>query len=69
MERARRVIRDLFEAYMSDPRLLPQAWRDGAPDHSSDRYARHVCDFIAGMTDRYALAQHKSLFDLDPLFR
>lgn len=69
MERARRVIRDLFEAYMRDPRLLPQAWRDGAPDHSSDRYARHVCDFIAGMTDRYALAQHKSLFDLDPLFR
>jgi dGTPase len=28
-----------------------------------------VCDFIAGMTDRYALDQHKRLFDLDPLFR
>jgi dGTPase len=33
------------------------------------RYARHVCDFIAGMTDRYALECHRRLFDLDPLFR
>ncbi|MGH6855409.1 MAG: hypothetical protein ACREDN_08315, partial [Aestuariivirga sp.] len=33
------------------------------------RFARQVCDFIAGMTDRYALDQHKRLFDLDPLFR
>ena len=52
---------DLFAAYLNDPKLLPAGWQDGQ--------ARQVCDFIAGMTDRYALDQHKRLFDLDPLFR
>ena len=61
MARARRVMHDLFDAYMNDPKLLPTDWQDGQP--------RQVCDFIAGMTDRYALDQHKRLFDLDPLFR
>jgi dGTPase len=61
MARARRVMHDLFAAYMNDPKLLPAGWQDGQ--------ARQVCDFIAGMTDRYALDQHKRLFDLDPLFR
>ena len=61
MARARRVMHDLFDAYMNDPKLLPPGWQDGQ--------ARQVCDFIAGMTDRYALDQHKRLFDLDPLFR
>ena len=69
MARARRVVRDLFEAYMGDPGLLPQNWRDVAIKDDTARYARQVCDFIAGMTDRYALDQHKRLFDLDPLFR
>jgi dGTPase len=69
MDRARRVIRDLFTAYMSDESLLPADWRDGTPISDHSRYARQVCDFIAGMTDRYALEQHKRLFDLDPLFR
>ncbi len=69
MERAQRVIRDLFEAYMNDPQLMPPGWReDSFTDDRSD-FARQVCDFIAGMTDRYALDQHKKLFDLDPLFR
>jgi dGTPase len=69
MDRAQRVIRDLFTAYMSDENLLPTDWRDGTPISDHSRYARQVCDFIAGMTDRYALEQHKRLFDLDPLFR
>ena len=69
MERARRVVRALFEAYMNDPKLLPQNWQAGAQPSETARYARQVCDFIAGMTDRYALEQHKRLFDLDPLFR
>ncbi len=69
MDRARRVVRDLFNAYMSEPELLPPGWRDhGYSDDETD-FARQVCDFIAGMTDRYALEQHKRLFDLDPLFR
>jgi dGTPase len=61
MARARRVMHDLFDAYINDPQLLPPGWQDASP--------RQVCDFIAGMTDRYALDQHKRLFDLDPLFR
>ena len=69
MSRARRVVRDLFHSHMNDPKLLPADWRDGLADLSEARHARHICDFIAGMTDRYALESHKRLFDLDPLFR
>ncbi|MCA3560997.1 MAG: deoxyguanosinetriphosphate triphosphohydrolase [Aestuariivirga sp.] len=61
MARARRVMHDLFDAYMQDQKLLPAGWQDGRP--------RQICDFIAGMTDRYAIAEHKRLFDLEPLFR
>jgi len=69
MGRAQRVVRDLFEAYLGDPRLLPATWREDSFTDDQSRFARQVCDFIAGMTDRYALAQHKRLFDLDALFR
>ncbi len=69
MARARRVIRDLFEAYLNDPQQMPQNWREDSATDDSSRFARQVCDFIAGMTDRYALDQHKRLFDLDPVFR
>lgn len=69
MDRAQRVIRDLFNAYMNDEKLLPKGWREDAPISDQSRYARQVCDFLAGMTDRFALDQHKRLFDLDPLFR
>ena len=69
MDRAQRVVRDLFQAYMNDARLLPDDWREDTPMADQPRYARAVCDFLSGMTDRYALDQHKRLFDLGPLFR
>jgi dGTPase len=69
MARARRVVRDMFEAYMSDFALMPQSWREEGFLADETRQARQVCDFIAGMTDRYALEQHQRLFGLDPLFR
>jgi dGTPase len=69
MDRARRVVRDLFEAYTSDPSQMPEGWQDQGTTRGSSRQARQICDFIAGMTDRYALDEHKRLFDLDPLFR
>ena len=69
MERAQRVVRDLFEAYMNDAQLLPSDWRDDQPTDDQRHHARQVCDFLSGMTDRFALDQHKRLFDLDPLFR
>lgn len=68
MDRAKRVVRDLFDALGADPSLLPAEWQPDRDDTDSVR-ARKVCDFIAGMTDRYALQQHKRLFDVDPLFR
>jgi dGTPase len=69
MERAQRVVRDLFEAYMNDASLLPEDWREEKVQGDRSHYARQVCDFLSGMTDRFALEQHKRLFDLDPLFR
>jgi len=69
MERARRVIRELFVSYLDDPSLLPSEWAEEAAAEEAGGFPRQVCDFIAGMTDRYALHSHKRLFDLDPLFR
>ncbi len=68
MGRAERILRDLFSAYMDDPGLLPPDWREHSLAHGKSGFPRQVCDFIAGMTDRYALEQHRRLFDLDPLF-
>ncbi len=68
MVRAKRVVRDLFETFVQDPGQLPGEWRP-TQDEGEPVRVRKVCDFIAGMTDRYALEQHKALFDVDPLFR
>ena len=63
---ADRVVRDLFGAYMADPRAMPEGWREGL-DLAEDRVkARHVADFLAGMTDTYALKEHRRLFDHTP---
>ncbi|WP_156677883.1 deoxyguanosinetriphosphate triphosphohydrolase [Sphingomonas profundi] len=59
-ERARGVIAGLAAAYRADPALLPPHWRDRLPPDEPAR-ARHVADFIAGMTDRYALARYRAL--------
>jgi dGTPase len=69
MDRAQRVMRDLFRAYMDTPSLLPDDWRDETVTSGGPVHARQVCDFLAGMTDRYALEQHRRLFDLEPLSR
>jgi dGTPase len=69
MDDAERVVGDLFRRYLADPAALPQEWRDQAPDAGTPAYARHVADFIAGMTDRYALAEHERLFDATPDLR
>ena len=63
------VLRDLFAAYVNDPAALPDDWRDWSPAGEATRHERRVCDFIAGMTDRYAVMRHRRLFDLDPHFR
>jgi dGTPase len=56
--KARRIISELFSAFIADPRLLPPQYRKMAQDDKP----RAVADYIAGMTDRYAIREHRRLF-------
>lgn len=64
--KARRVVSDLYQALMSDPRLLPEQQRQAARERETRSglrgRARAVADYVAGMTDRFALAEHDRLF-------
>lgn len=62
--KARRVVTDLFRIYVDEPECLPAEWRVGAEASDKTVRARHVADYIAGMTDRFALDEHRRLFDL-----
>ena len=56
------VVRDLFPLFMSDPSELPKQWRkDVADAQGRTALARIVADYIAGMTDRFAIQEHKRL--------
>ncbi|MDH3286151.1 MAG: deoxyguanosinetriphosphate triphosphohydrolase [Betaproteobacteria bacterium] len=59
--KARRVVENLFEAFMADTRLLPPEFQGRAENH----VARVIADYIAGMTDRYAMLEHRRLFAID----
>ncbi|MCF8480787.1 MAG: deoxyguanosinetriphosphate triphosphohydrolase [Rhodospirillum sp.] len=61
--KARRVVREMFGLLLEEPRLLPTDWRERASKPQTPRTARVVCDYIAGMTDRFALDEHARLFD------
>lgn len=58
--KAERFISDLYEAYVSEPAMLPLSAREHI---DTVGLQRAVCDYIAGMTDRYALDEHAKLFD------
>lgn len=60
--KARRVVRELVEAFMAAPDCLPEGWRERAGAPGSRATAETVRDYIAGMTDRYALDEHDRLF-------
>jgi dGTPase len=55
---ARQIVAGLFRAYDQDAMLLPEEWRTTLP-HADPNRARHIADFIAGMTDRYAIARYR----------
>jgi len=59
--KARRIVRDLFEAFSSDPRLLPPQFQ-GRFDGQG---LRAIADYIAGMTDRFAIREHRRLFSIE----
>ena len=65
--KARRVLQQLFEAFFGDVNLMPTEHRDQAlraqETHGAGGRARTVADYIAGMTDRYAILEHRRLFE------
>jgi len=60
--KASRIVRELFEAFLADPVLLPGDYQVQGDPH---RQARKIADYIAGMTDRYAIREHRRIFSLD----
>jgi dGTPase len=62
--KARRVVRELFELLVAEPECLPPEWRAKTDTANSETTAQAVADYIAGMTDRHALDEHRQLFDL-----
>ena len=69
MDEAAGVVRDLFARYSAHPGDLPAEWQHGLAGLDEAERARRIADFIAGMTDRYALAEHGRLFDSTPELR
>jgi len=60
------IVRDLFQRFMAEPAAMPDEWRANLPAGDEGRLARRVADYIAGMTDRYALQEHRRLFGTTP---
>ncbi|MEM9704805.1 MAG: deoxyguanosinetriphosphate triphosphohydrolase [Pseudomonadota bacterium] len=58
---AKRIVRGLFDLFFEEPDLLPPEWRVRAANNDQAKLARVVCDYIAGMTDRYAIREHERL--------
>jgi dGTPase len=60
MDKAKRLLADLFDAYVERPELLPPEFQEWA---ATEGVPRAVCDYLAGMTDRYAESDWRKLFD------
>jgi len=62
--KGRRVVKDLFGLLHAEPDCLPPEWRAASDGAGTAKTARVVADYIAGMTDRFALDEHRRLFDM-----
>jgi dGTPase len=69
MADAERVVRDLFAHYVAAPTALPPGWNEGIRVTDARARARRIGDYIAGMTDRYALIEHAKYFNETPELR
>jgi dGTPase len=71
MGEAEQILFDLFERYQKTPGDLPAEWLPPEGEHSETETARarRIGNFIAGMTDRFAMTEHQRLFDLTPELR
>jgi dGTPase len=66
--KARRIVEELFAAFMHEPRLLPPDYQIiAAAKDKTQKQARKVADYIAGMTDRYAMREYRRLFTVDEI--
>ncbi len=63
--KAKRVVAELFAAYSQEPVLMDEEWLDTMPRQEPER-SRHIADYIAGMTDRFALSRHGEVFGRTP---
>jgi dGTPase len=63
------VLRDLFQRFKNEPEAMPEEWRADLTRDDEARLARRVADYIAGMTDGYAILEHRRLFDVTPDLR
>jgi dGTPase len=69
MSDAERIVGDLFARYLDEPAAMAPGWCAASHGLDERRRARLVADFVAGMTDRYAIAEHRRLFDATPDLR
>ena len=61
-EKVTKIVKELFAAYTNDPNLMPQKWRkDISSVYSDADIVTLVCDYIAGMTDRFAISQYEKI--------
>ncbi|KAA2235359.1 deoxyguanosinetriphosphate triphosphohydrolase [Salinarimonas soli] len=67
--KADEILRDLFARFMNEPAAMPAEWSQGVSQDDEPRLARRVADYIAGMTDNYAVLEHKRLFPTTPDLR
>jgi dGTPase len=66
--KARRIVSELFAVFLDEPNQLPPDYQvDGRGPQDRQRQARKVADYIAGMTDRYAMREHRRLFMIDEI--
>jgi dGTPase len=63
---ARRVLAEMFALFITEPEVLPAEWFARMTGLDEAGRARVVCDYIAGMTDRFAIEEHRRLFSLEP---
>jgi dGTPase len=68
---AEAIVTDLFAHYRDYPQTLPAEWLPaaGVEGEGDSARLRRICNFIAGMTDRFALTEHQRLFDSSPELR
>ena len=62
---AKRILADMFALFVDEPEVLPPEWYTNAKAANREGRARLVCDYIAGMTDGYAIDEHHRLFNLN----